>query len=1423
MKRLLILFIFLFSLIALAQVTSKFTRYFIRQDGTAITGATIELVPQRNTYPNGALECTENPLRPGYYVRGEVPDGEYQIYVNGNLYDQNIWLGANRLSMIAQSYITPEEYGATGDGIADDTYYLRDAMEAGKGREVILRGIYKVTSRLDIDLENERTTITGSKDSRIVSAITPYDDPDYYHDSVGVIQFRNASDLIINGLEIESNNSGSVTQNDNGLSIVNCLYVDMRNTRTRYAGYNGVYARGIEMFSATDCISDSNLYGGLLLREVYQVNINGGSYSYNGSYGTVTGIDHYLAGYGIALGTKWYGIAHFAGAYEETEGILNVTITGVKLWYNNRSALSGHGGSSTIIKGNHFKGWTAQGYAPLNYTGEDGGESWDRNIIITSNVFENDSLWIHGKIFQGYTDRGEYASGTTYYANEAVYYGFTTYRALRTTVGDQPDISPSDWEVCVTTVYTKNVSIGEYQPDEEYEAGGFIVSNNIFYKCNAPKSHSIIEGVLWRADPDYDVAPYLNATNDWRGHVSAMTITGNQIIDSYGAIYGAIYIGGDEGAVDNPDVLTISDNIIIGRGENALAVLCGNGINITNNQIFGIWNNPLTVTVPHRRWGNKYNGQDLSDMVAQRSYIDYFRRDGRIDFSINTSADSLTIRFGTIDMDWTRDYDRAGVVAKVNFSSVYYYPTAFENWEGMSAIGFSGEPVHTNWNSYTTYSEGQYVRSGNDYYLCILANSNHEPPNATYWQLYEADEVAYYDTCRTVFSGGFWYSPNDPPDLPKPLIFWNNEGGNKRSLCMTFKSTYTNYIGSIQFTGGNYIILQDTISADTLNDSSSPETASYLSFSQWRNHKWDDRNRIEAIYDSLLAFRDSINRFGDTLRVHNTRLLALSDSIKTHRDSISALRDRKVDSYYSSIDNALARFDGTTGKQIQSSSTTTLSDAGNLQITGTGNLETRFQGTSNSATSKLFVSHSSAGDGGLYYNSSLNTLDVFSYDDITFRTGAITGGLGTSRLLINADNGAVEVGAFRLGTSTTAGYVMKADANGYAYWDAQSGMIYPGAGIALSTGSAWGTSITDNSANWNTAYGWGNHAGMGYAVANNGTHTGITNIAYLNLTDTYNQINTSINDMYFRAGNGTTGKDFMFGYGTGYGDDFIFYGGTTSNKFTVDQDGAGTFASTVTWNGGSSTNANTAYGWGNHASAGYLTSQTSHADVVVDGDFSAGNGILIKTGVGAYDVITNNASNWNTAYGWGNHASAGYLTGNQSITLSGDVSGSGTTSISATVANDSHDHTASTISGLSTSDFTSANLSNWTNDMTSDYYPSIAVSGSGTNSVTFTITIKKMNDGAVSSSYYMTNFWVASADNAMPGTGGDYTASVEVGTGIELETEGITKVNKGMTNSSGVMTIVVSCTNGSYDSNYILFIEVQGRVYYQSFALQDMV
>jgi len=73
------------------------------------------------------------------------------------------------------------------------------------------------------------------------------------------------------------------------------------------------------------------------------------------------------------------------------------------------------------------------------------------------------------------------------------------------------------------------------------------------------------------------------------------------------------------------------------------------------------------------------------------------------------------------------------------------------------------------------------------------------------------------------------------------------------------------------------------------------------------------------------------------------------------------------------------------------------------------------------------------------------------------------------------------------------------------------------------------------------------------------------------------------------------------------------------------------------------TNWTSAYNWGNHALAGYLTSETSHADVVVDGDFTT-NGLLKRTGAGTYTSVTDNSSNWDTAFGWGNHSTQGYLT-----------------------------------------------------------------------------------------------------------------------------------------------------------------------------------
>ena len=114
-------------------------------------------------------------------------------------------------------------------------------------------------------------------------------------------------------------------------------------------------------------------------------------------------------------------------------------------------------------------------------------------------------------------------------------------------------------------------------------------------------------------------------------------------------------------------------------------------------------------------------------------------------------------------------------------------------------------------------------------------------------------------------------------------------------------------------------------------------------------------------------------------------------------------------------------------------------------------------------------------------------------------------------------------------------------------------------------------------------------------------------------------------------------------------------------------------------------NWNTSYGWGDHANAGYLTSTGSigsHSDVTIA---TLQDGQLLKYSVGnarwenwtpsyltsytetdpvfsaspAGGITGTNIANWNTAYNWGNHASAGYLTA-ESDTLA-SVTGRGAT------------------------------------------------------------------------------------------------------------------------------------------------------------------
>ena len=117
-----------------------------------------------------------------------------------------------------------------------------------------------------------------------------------------------------------------------------------------------------------------------------------------------------------------------------------------------------------------------------------------------------------------------------------------------------------------------------------------------------------------------------------------------------------------------------------------------------------------------------------------------------------------------------------------------------------------------------------------------------------------------------------------------------------------------------------------------------------------------------------------------------------------------------------------------------------------------------------------------------------------------------------------------------------------------------------------------------------------------------------------------------------------------------------------ATAITIASDGSVTFSSTISASGYNNSNWDVAYSWGDHASQSYATQSYVNTQVanLVDsapstldtlnelasalGD-DANFSTTVTNSIGTKWTQDNTKiSNWDTAYGWGNHASAGYLT-----------------------------------------------------------------------------------------------------------------------------------------------------------------------------------
>lgn len=219
-------------------------------------------------------------------------------------------------------------------------------------------------------------------------------------------------------------------------------------------------------------------------------------------------------------------------------------------------------------------------------------------------------------------------------------------------------------------------------------------------------------------------------------------------------------------------------------------------------------------------------------------------------------------------------------------------------------------------------------------------------------------------------------------------------------------------------------------------------------------------------------------------------------------------------------------------------------------------------------------------------------------------------------------------------------------------------------GTVAATGNVTGANL--NVANWDTAFGWGDHSQAGYL-----TSTG--SVALNDLTDVSTAGATTGQVLQF---NGSTFDFTDVSSGEGGGLNNLVEDTTPQLGGQLDANGNSIDMGNNTITDSRVGQWITAFSWGNHASEGYLTSFTESDPTVPS---------HVKS------ITTTEKSNWSQAHGWGNHALAGYVnstgsgaSGTWPISISGNATTAGSAG-SATSATTATNCTRSVVAGTNLS------------------------------------------------------------------------------------------------------------------------------------------
>ena len=313
------------------------------------------------------------------------------------------------------------------------------------------------------------------------------------------------------------------------------------------------------------------------------------------------------------------------------------------------------------------------------------------------------------------------------------------------------------------------------------------------------------------------------------------------------------------------------------------------------------------------------------------------------------------------------------------------------------------------------------------------------------------------------------------------------------------------------------------------------------------------------------------------------------------------------------------------------------------------------------------------------WNASSGAAVILNKPVVPPQSSVTTASAGTAALTYNSGNGEFTFTPPDLSSFATETYVTS---RGYLTSYTETDPIF--------SASAASNITTSKISNWDTSYGWGNHASVGYLTMESDT-----------LQTVISRGNTSTSPAYFTSKfyyqNNFATADITIQLATQYPGMFITDSSTakayasfnnewnelltwyssindlndvdtvtvapqngqvlkwdsTSSKWKPANDltgggGGGLSLSdlsvqSATPAGGGTLVYNDGSGVFTYTPPDLSNFITSIGDAIRDADFTT-NGIMKRSGAGVYTSITDNTANWDTAFGWGNHASQGYLT-----------------------------------------------------------------------------------------------------------------------------------------------------------------------------------